>query len=1077
MKVVKLYAILLFLIFYSLLATQIVLAQGIREAIEVLDKGIDLYQNEKDEEAATEFTSAEGKFKELIDGVISPEDRAYSQYYKATALYYLGRIKNDVGFYDDASAAFGEAITGFKGIDLLGEEYIRSKYLRALCSFRKYEMERVERNQRMLLEESIGDFLDFLGDDALKGTEDYNELIENAKYMIGYSLYNSAQLDAFRAATLSKSKKSYQDAIGYLKELGDAENEELSIAAKILESQCHYGIARLYMRVDEIDWSRQGLASGDKNPAIDSELKTAITLAEDAMAKAVTYQDLKTQALVCIDNCKIALGSLGDKTNLNDAVSSLTDLRDNPTWKNVVLEKIADSQLLHYLIFEGTQGNVITNYGRIASSFNESNYWIGWAHYIVGEKEYDDAILKYNQFLASIPAFETRYKELEADAKFRLAESFFWKGVRENNVQVLKRADELFKALIAEDGRYYEYLTRQQIGTATTRIFLIDVESTLGGEADVDLFESVMELAGLELPDNAEDYIEAGKYFLEKGIQTAEVQRENALKFAQKAFELVLDASVSAEIKNKAQFLKGVTQVKLATLYEDDKQNKTLEQARSTLSKCTSPYNNESKYVEGISYFIANDYTQAAAVFGSLKNRGHIRGAFYYALSNPGNCNLQGETFLQIQKTVKDRADYWYRSADLELSKLTCRGSLGSADAFSSTIADPPITYEKLVDKKAEEGRKKNEARLIWQKASAYQTLYPIEKLITDKPPKTNVTVRFIVEPGKGDEELLIDGNSDLAQSVDDSKYKAEVTRGSHDVAVKKKGFYLWEGQFKVTKPEDFYITLKKAVKYTKSEDIGGSAQPIEIVKAGDDVFVVNSGMKEITRFSDKGESLGKISFSSLGIAFCTGLGVDGSKLIIVDGRRNKIISADLDGSNIEYIAYENEEYGTKPLNKPSDIAVSEGMYYIVDSGNKRVLVFEGSTFRREFGKDNLQEPHGIALNPVTSEIYVTDWAENGVVIFDKTGEYSTTVKLPEQPHANRILIDEAGYVYIADLIENSIKIYNSKLETISDVVTNIHTPRGMALVGSGPEAILFVAGKDKVAIYKGSWDNVYMVD
>ncbi|MBN1756249.1 NHL repeat-containing protein [bacterium] len=1075
MELKKLYLLLLVIVIYITGIIGLINAQGIREAIEVLDQGIELYQNEKSEEAGAKFEEAESKFETLTKDVISPEDLAYSQYYRATALYYMGRIRNQVDHYNSASATFGEAINGFKGIDLLGEEYIRSKYLRALCSFRKYQMERAERSQKMLLEESIGDFLDFLNDEALRDPEGYQDLIDNANYLIGFSLYQAGMLDAYRSATLSKALKSYNDALDYLVKLKDAEDEKLTIASKVMEAQANYMMARLFMRVDEDDWESQKLTSGSKDAAIEAKLKNSMALAQEASGKAGTYPDLKMQARMCINSCKIAQGSIGDKNGLNEAMSDLTDLRESPGWQDIVLEKIADSQLLHFLIFEGTQGNVITNYKRVASSLNESNYWIGWAHYILGE--YDDAILKFNQFLASVPTLESRFKELEADAKFRLAESFFWKGVRESNVQILKRAEEIFKALVAEDGRYYEFLTRQQIGAATTRLFLIDVEATLGGEADVSLFESVMEVAGLKLPENAEDFIEAGKYFLEKGIQTAELQRENALKFAQKAFDLVIGASVSGDIKNRANFLKGVNLVKLATLYEGNKQNETLDQARRILEGCSAPYSDEAKYVVGISYFIANDYTHAITTFGALKNRGHIRGAFYYALSNTGNCNLQGETYLQIQKTVKDRTDYWYRSADLELGKLPCRNSLGDVSAFSSSVPEPPITYEKLVDKKAEEARKKDEARVIWQRASAYLTDYPVEKLITDKPPKTNVTVRFIIEPGKGDEIVLVDGDESLVENVDDATYRAEVTRGTHDIAIKKKGFYLWEGKIKVTKPDDFYVTLKKAVRYTKAEDIGGTQNPITIAAAGENIFIANNGMRQIIQYDNNLSQIDKISYDGLGLGFVSGLGIDGDRLIIVDSRRNKVISTTLAGGDPKFVAYENEEYGAYVLNKPSDIAVSEGAYYVVDSGNKRVLVFDGTTYRRDFGSDKLIQPHGIAVNPITAEIYVTDWGQNAILIFDRSGVYQNTVNLAAQNHPNRVYIDPSGYLYITDLVSNSVKIYNSKVEKISDGISGIHTPRGLTLVGSGPEATLFVAGKDKVAVYKGSWDNVYMPD
>lgn len=91
------------------------------------------------------------------------------------------------------------------------------------------------------------------------------------------------------------------------------------------------------------------------------------------------------------------------------------------------------------------------------------------------------------------------------------------------------------------------------------------------------------------------------------------------------------------------------------------------------------------------------------------------------------------------------------------------------------------------------------------------------------------------------------------------------------------------------------------------------------------------------------------------------------------------------------------------PLNGAKDIFVDENnKIYISDSGNNRVVVcdpdfmfeFEISSFVNEHGvQDSLSDPRGLFVNSDT--IYVCDWQNSRIVLFDLEGNFKSIVEAP----------------------------------------------------------------------------------
>ncbi len=1085
------------------------------------DEGVKAYQTGNLEEALTPFQDAADMLNQLLQGVLSPEDEAYTKYFYATAQYYVARIRKDGSMFESASKTFNEAAGAFKGIETVGEEYVRSKYLRAMCSFRLYQLATTERNQAKMLDQAIGDFTDFISDeDVQKNAKDFPDYIDNSNYYIGYCKYMLGYLKSFNPAQYSSAKKLYDEALNSFDEAKKASDERMSLAASYMEAGTHYLIARLYMRVSENDWGKTyKLSSKARNAAVEEELNASIDELGKMISAAGTQKDLQLMGKVSKLIDMVTLGSVGEKDKLNDAMGQMTDMRDNAKYGGEMLIRIADASLLNYLIFNGAQKTVLNNMGRIASKIPDALYWAGWVQYIQGD--YSDANGKFGSFASKVESDRsTRAKELLADAKFRQAECLFWLGVKQGNLALLTQADNIYTALSNPQGKYYELLTKDTRDIVSIRQFLIGIESSLGKEKGVGVLDGAMALAGLQLPRDAEKYLSVGKYFLQKGIETAAEERQTAVRFATYAFDKVINAGVSGDIKNRARFMKGVALVKLAAAQEKSEATKTVSDAEAVLNQCTSPYKDEAKYVVGRGYFNINSYDKATSILQSLKGKGHIRAAYTYAIiqEEKKNNSAAAKALGQIKATIKDRTNYLYQKADLELSKIPGGASQASGASSLPKFKEPPMTYENLVDEEQERARKKAEAKYIWQRSSRFKDVPDIDDLIPDKPPETSVSLEIAIEPSGGEENILIDGKEGLANLVETSIYKLTLNRGTHKVVVKKKGFYMLTKDIKVSKSERITLTLNKAVRYTKTGELSGTKNALAVATDSNNIFVADAKKQMIVQFDKKGGKIAAFKYGDLDIGSVAGMALDEDLLIITDPEKNQVVAVTIsaeaeeettaeEGSSSDIsdtsdttsgaeeskdtskttstaaatskkkikktiIAYSGETYGSAPLSRPAGIAVSGGKYFIVDAGNARVLVFEGSSFRKEIGTEKLVHPIDVSVGG--DLLYVADIGLREIVQFTVAGEFKNEFELSQQTQPDGVYVSPEGFVFVSDFVLSNIIKYTADMKPLSVAATDVVAPRSISQIGSGPEAVVYVADNAGLTLLKGSWDNIY---
>ena len=133
---------------------------------------------------------------------------------------------------------------------------------------------------------------------------------------------------------------------------------------------------------------------------------------------------------------------------------------------------------------------------------------------------------------------------------------------------------------------------------------------------------------------------------------------------------------------------------------------------------------------------------------------------------------------------------------------------------------------------------------------------------------------------------------------------------------------------------------------------------------------------------------------SPYGIAFA-----ENGDLYVLDHGSDRITVWNSDGKFIK----EWGKYGTADgqFNNPRDLAIGGGKIYVVEQSNHRVQVFDmNGTFLRKWGSNGtangqLRAPQSISLSMngnQVNEVFVSEWDNNRVQVFDENGTYLRTI-------------------------------------------------------------------------------------
>ncbi|XP_077869784.1 tripartite motif-containing protein 2-like [Saccoglossus kowalevskii] len=151
---------------------------------------------------------------------------------------------------------------------------------------------------------------------------------------------------------------------------------------------------------------------------------------------------------------------------------------------------------------------------------------------------------------------------------------------------------------------------------------------------------------------------------------------------------------------------------------------------------------------------------------------------------------------------------------------------------------------------------------------------------------------------------------------------------------------------------------------------------------------------------------------------------------VTADKKNNTVAIHDRDGNYKKSFTFTDQF--EKPFT-PRDVAISDNNeYFMTDDNNKQIVVSdEHGTFIRRFGSSDIGDLYGIAINPVTKNVYVSGFLNGGIMKYTQDGRYinSFAKKENKQVRFNNpcmLAFNSKGIVYVADFKNDCILVFNS---------------------------------------------------
>jgi DNA-binding beta-propeller fold protein YncE len=243
-------------------------------------------------------------------------------------------------------------------------------------------------------------------------------------------------------------------------------------------------------------------------------------------------------------------------------------------------------------------------------------------------------------------------------------------------------------------------------------------------------------------------------------------------------------------------------------------------------------------------------------------------------------------------------------------------------------------------------------------------------------------------------------------------------------------------------------------------DQIGGFKSPTRIVMSGSGVIYVADHKKgSVAIFDAAGNKAGALNgfVAPLGLAVleippsveCAKYkGKKGKcrEWTTVPGRTYLFVGDENDGSVQVFIDGKKDGVlgiGSGEFDKPNAIAVTRELTaYVVDSLANEVRIYDSSgTLQTVFGGSGLDFPTDIALNETVGELYVSDYHNRRIRVYDLSGSWLRDIFAPDNDQGDPVFyrpaglgIDPEGNLYVVDNALSCVAKINSQgdlLETI----------------------------------------------
>jgi len=237
---------------------------------------------------------------------------------------------------------------------------------------------------------------------------------------------------------------------------------------------------------------------------------------------------------------------------------------------------------------------------------------------------------------------------------------------------------------------------------------------------------------------------------------------------------------------------------------------------------------------------------------------------------------------------------------------------------------------------------------------------------------------------------------------------------------------------------ETGHLTLAPSRNISSSEE-GGSATGLAVDRRRDVYFFgartcglyryspSSEILEGVSCFGGCGRDYGRFRFAAPdGDGFSGGLAFSGSTLLVADAYNHRVQGFYLPYYQIRFVVGREENCTPVPgvapaeFHLPTDIvADSQGQFYVLDYGNRRIQQFHhAGRFRRFIGADILQQPESFALD-ASDCLYVIDSDSARLEVFDSTGQHLRTVidftqlATPIQPSG--LAVGQNGIIYVGE--------------------------------------------------------------
>ncbi|XP_006824168.1 protein brain tumor-like [Saccoglossus kowalevskii] len=171
------------------------------------------------------------------------------------------------------------------------------------------------------------------------------------------------------------------------------------------------------------------------------------------------------------------------------------------------------------------------------------------------------------------------------------------------------------------------------------------------------------------------------------------------------------------------------------------------------------------------------------------------------------------------------------------------------------------------------------------------------------------------------------------------------------------------------------------------------------------------------------------------------------------------------------------------PFN-PRDVAISDdNEYFMTDNNNKQVVVSdEYGKLIRMFGSSEIDDPWGIAINPVTKNVYVSECSKHFIRKYTQGGVYIKSFgKSGDKQEFNRpymLAINSKGMVYVAEYWNHRIQVFNSDdqfmFEFSSTGDSRMSNPKGVAV---DKNDYVYVSSNRKVTKHDSNGQFICRID